>query len=555
MSSLGRYWRTLRHLKARQFLGRITFKFGRPRFDSSPAPDRRTLTGPWSTPARREPSMSGPDRFRFIGIDGDLSHGWDAAEQPKLWRYNLHYFDDLNAEKSTERSRWHRTFIERWLAENPGPEGSAWEPYPVSLRLVNWIKWAMSGHTMDPAWIHSVAVQARWLRQRLEVHLLGNHLFANAKALVHAGVFFSGPEADEWLDCGTRILAREVPEQLLPDGGHFERSPMYHALALEDVLDLINVLRADGAGVLPRPTARLLAALEERVQPMRRWLELMTHPDGGLGLFNDAADGIAPVTPDLHRLATDLGFGALPARAAQALTELMPSGYVRVDRGPMSALLDVAPIGPDYMPGHAHADTLSFELSLGRQRVIVNGGTSQYGDGAERQRERATASHSTVEVAGENSSEVWAGFRVGRRARPSDLTIHSGGDAPWEVSCSHTGYRHLVGGPEHRRTWQFSDSTLQVEDRVSVPGAPAIARFILAPGITVRASADLHELWENGRRLGRLQVVRGHMQLEDGHHAARFGKREQTTVIAVHLQQGQATTRWDWDNYAHSLSD
>jgi len=555
MSSLGRYWRTLRHLKARQFIGRITFKLGRPRLDTSAAPERRSLAGPWSTPARREPSMCGPENFRFIGIPGDLSNGWDAIAQPKLWRYNLHYFDDLNAAGASERTHWHRAFIQRWLLENPGPAGSAWEPYPVSLRLVNWVKWAMSGNDMAPAWMHSAAVQARWLRQRLEVHLLGNHLFANAKALVHAGVFFSGAEADEWLACGTRILAREVPEQILADGGHFERSPMYHALALEDVLDLINVLRAHGAGALPRPTARLLTALEERVQPMRQWLDVMTHPDGGLGLFNDAADGIAPATPDLHRLATDLGFAPLPSRMATTLVPLNPSGYVRVDRGPVSALLDVAPIGPDYLPGHAHADTLSFELALGRQRVIVNGGTSQYGDGAERQRERATAAHSTVEVAGENSSEVWAGFRVGRRARPADLAIRAEAQDPWEVSCSHTGYRHLPGTPEHRRTWRFTDSTLLVEDRVNAPGLAAIARFILAPGITVRPVAEHHELWAQGQRLGRLEVIQGRMTLEDGHHATRFGERQQTTVIAVHLQQGQATTRWHWDNHAHSLSD
>lgn len=554
MSSLGRYWRTLRHLKARQFVGRVTFKLGRPRMDSSPAPARRPLPGPWAGPARREPSMTGPEHFRFIGIEGDLSEGWDAAAQPKLWRYNLHYFDDLNAFEASHRAAWHRALIQRWIAGNPGPHGSAWEPYPVSLRLVNWIKWAMSGNAMEPAWIHSAAVQARWLRRRLEVHLLGNHLFANAKALVHAGVFFSGPEADEWLACGTRILAREVPEQVLADGGHFERSPMYHALALEDVLDLINVLRAPGAGELPPHGAQLLASLEERVQPMRRWLDMLSHPDGGLGLFNDAADGIAPPAPDLHRLATDLGFPPLPVPPFPALVHLDPSGYVRIDRGPMSALLDVAAIGPDYLPGHAHADTLSFELSLGPRRVIVNGGTSQYGDGAERQRERSTAAHSTVEVAGENSSEVWAGFRVGRRARPIGLAVRAEGPGPWEISCGHTGYQHLPGRPEHRRTWQFTDSTLLVEDRVSAAGLAAVARFILAPGVTVRASSGQHELWADGRCVGRLEVVHGQMTLEDGHHAARFGERQPATVISVHLQRGQATTRWTWNNHAHPLS-
>ncbi|MEN9780004.1 MAG: hypothetical protein RL014_1152 [Pseudomonadota bacterium] len=95
------------------------------------------------------------------------------------------------------------------------------------------------------------------------------------------------------------------------------------------------------------------------------------------------------------------------------------SGYVRLDNGPAVALLDVAPVGPDYLPGHAHADTLSFELSVGAQRVLVNSGTSCYGSSAERLRQRGTAAHNTVVVNGQDSSEVWGGFRVARRPLPA----------------------------------------------------------------------------------------------------------------------------------------
>jgi uncharacterized heparinase superfamily protein len=103
---------------------------------------------------------------------------------------------------------------------------------------------------LEPAWLDSLAVQVRWLRRRLEWHLLSNHLFANAKALMFGGAFFDGPEAGDWREGGLRILAREVPEQVLPDGGHFERSPMYHAILLEDMLDLLNLSRAF-PGLLP----------------------------------------------------------------------------------------------------------------------------------------------------------------------------------------------------------------------------------------------------------------------------------------------------------------
>src|SRR5690606_28910828 len=124
------------------------------------------------------------------------------------------------------------------------------------------------------------------------------------------------------------------------------------------------------------------------------------------------------------------------------------SGYVRIEGACAVVFLDVGRVGPDYLPGHAHADTLSFEMSIGRRRVIVNSGTSVYGVSVERERQRGTAAHNTVVVDGENSSEVWSGFRVARRARPVDLSIKTGNGVV--VECGHDGYYRLPGRPMHR---------------------------------------------------------------------------------------------------------
>ena len=118
---------------------------------------------------------------------------------------------------------------------------------------------------------------------------------------------------------------------------------------------------------------------------------------------------------------------------------LEDSGYIRFERQNMIAFLDVAQVGPDYLPAHAHADTLSFEMSLFGQRVFVNSGTSCYGQGEERRQERSTSAHNTVEINGENSSEVWGGFRVGRRAYPTKPEIRENGDRT-VISASHDGY-------------------------------------------------------------------------------------------------------------------
>ena len=552
LADLGRFWRTVRHLRAEQVLGRAWFRLHKPQPDLRPAPALRGATGVWIEPARREPSLLGPASFRFLNVEHTLASGptaWDDPALERLWRYNLHYFDDLNAAGAAQRRPAHRALVTRWIAENPPGHGSGWEPYPASLRIVNWIKWLLSagaaGAVAEPAWLDSLAAQTRWLRGRLEWHLLGNHLFANAKALVAAGLYFDGAQAQAWLARGLTILERELPEQILGDGGQFERSPMYHALALEDLLDLLNIIGAKAAADSP---ARALAPhLREIASRMLHWLRCMAHPDGTLGHFNDCADGIAPHIAELERYAAGLAITA--PHPQTGLTHLTDSGYIRACRGDAVLLVDVALIGPDYLVGHAHADTLSFELSVGGRRVVVNGGTSCYGLSAQRLRERGTAAHSTVAVVGLNSSEVWSGFRVGRRARPVGLTVQGA-----RISCAHDGYRHLPGAPLHRRTWQLDDGALQVEDRLQPAGQAAVARYPLAPGLRLQAEgAGAWSVRAGTALIAHVEVQAGQARAAASQHAPRFGVIAATETLEVALQEGVATTRWCWNPDAHPL--
>lgn len=539
------YYETVRHLRPVQIYGRLWFRAVHPRPDLSPAPPlRRGDAVAWVAPARRRQSLIGPDAFRFLNETGSLAaHGWDDPSLAKLWRYNLHYFDDLNAEGAADRAEWHKALIARWIAGNPPGEGSGWEPYPASLRIVNWIKWALSGNPPAPEAVESLAVQVRWLRRRLERHLLGNHLFANAKALVFAGCFFDRPEAQGWLDQGMGILAREVPEQILPDGGQFELSPMYHALALEDMLDLVNVTRA--AGISCRWRAQV-EGWEERIERMRAWLSAMCHPDGEISFFNDAAIGIAPPRAELDRYAARLGF-ASSVEAETGCTWLRDSGYIRLQGPRAVALLDVARVGPDYLPGHAHADTLSFELSVDGWRVLVNSGTSVYGDGPERQRQRGTAAHNTVVVDGENSSEVWSGFRVARRARPQNLSVSREED-DFVVACAHDGYRRLAGQPLHRRSWRFDADRLVVSDKVEGVHRGAEAAFHFHPDL----SPSIDEEGRSGALISDAgvalswRVSRGRGRLEPSTWHPEFGVSLPARRLVVALSQGESLVEFTW---------
>jgi uncharacterized heparinase superfamily protein len=547
--SATRYWHTLRHLKPVQWYGRLWFKLWRPRLDQlSRAPAHSPVLAPWNRPASRISSMRAPDRFCLLNQEHSLpaTGGWNDAALAKLWLYNLHYFDDLNAAGAASRVPWHTALLQRWVAENPPTAGNGWEPYPTSLRIVNWVKWSLAGNTLPDECVQSLAVQARWLTARMEWHLLGNHLFANAKALVYAGLFFEGTEADKWLTNGLAIIARELLEQVLPDGGHFERSPMYHAIFLEDLLDLLNV-----AAVWPRRIDSSYSARWRKVAgDMLLCLEGLLHPDGQIALFNDAAIGIAPEPAALRDFATRLGHAAAVRTAPKdlSLEHWADSGYIRMASAAAVALLDVAPVGPDYLPGHAHADTLSFELSVAGQRVIVNGGTSRYGLGPQRLQERSTSAHSTVEVAGQDSSEVWGGFRVARRARPFALQTDVRPDR-LRVECSHDGYRRLAGQPIHRRVWLMGTDGLTVTDTVTkLAERPAVARYILHPAVRVERAGD--RAWTatlpSGALLG-LTVATGRGELEPAQYAPEFGKVLETHCLSVQLVGGQGVVHIEWN--------
>lgn len=467
-------------------------------------------------------------RFHFLGQVAELQDAaaWNNSAMPKLWLYNLHYFDDLRARNCGERASWHRDLIRSWIAENLPMMGNGWEPYPTSLRIVNWIAWALAGNELDPGMRDSLALQVRALNGSLEYHLLGNHLLANAKALVFAGCYFSGTEAESWLRTGIDLLEREWREQVLGDGGHFELSPMYHAILLEDVLDLIQL-----ASIYPRELAAAAVEWPKLAERMLAWLGEMTHPDGEIAFFNDAAFGIARTHGELARYSRSLNIQPIGDGPA---THLAESGYVRLESGPWLAIFDAAEVGPSYLPGHAHADTLALEVSVGGHRLIANSGTSTYADGAVRDQERSTAAHATVEIDAESSSEVWASFRVGRRAHPFDRSVSAVGDDR-SASASHDGYRWLRGAPVHRRTVTVSPTAMVVCDSLTGEGNHAvIGRFPLHPSAS-RVQRD-------GRgwmvELPDKRVVRVSMQgapeclLSEGYFAPSFGQRILRPVLA-----------------------
>lgn len=453
---IGLYWHTVRYLRPIQILGRLWYRMYRPRPRLGDPPNTRSTSKTWDAPQWRQPQVLSATSFSFLNErhELDFPEGWNANNVDKLWLYNLHYFSDLTASGAAQAAPRHAKMIQDWIAGNPPVAGIGWEPYPTSLRIVNWIKWSLAGNQLDNSARYSLAVQVRHLTRRLEVHLLGNHLFENAKALLFAGLFFEGPEAKAWYSSGAKILARQLPEQILSDGGHFERSPMYHSLILQGLLDLVHLHQIFYTSVP--------SAWTETASRMLSWLQNMSHPDGEVAFFNDSTFGIAPRWSDLATYSARLGIGQA---ATSGSAHLEASGFSRLESSCAVLLADVGTVGPRYLPGHAHAETLSFELSIHGERTIVNSGISCYGSGGERLRQRSTPAHSTLILDGQNSSVVWAGFRVAQRARAKVQRFELGSLSI--VCASHDGYKRLRGSPVHIRTWKLAENSLEVVDQVT----------------------------------------------------------------------------------------
>jgi hypothetical protein len=359
-------------------------------------------------------------RFTFLSRTEALPRiDWGRRHVSHLWSYNLHYFEyavDLAwAYRLGGDARFARRFqelAEGWMEGAPAGRGDGWEPYALSVRLVSWAHaLLLFGDALEAGFrdrlLGSLYAQAAFLERRLEWHVLANHLQKNLAALVTAGLLFSGGDAERWRRRGAARLWREVGEQVLPDGGHYERSPMYHALAASDLLESIGLLRAAGETVP--------AGVIDRVGAMVRAMGLLARPDGSLYLFNDAANASGPSPARVAELGRAV-LGVVPDEPRGAFA-LPGTGYYGWAGKGERLVIDCGEPGPAYQPGHAHCDLLSFELDLGGVPLVVDSGLSGYDGDPLRDYVRSTRAHNTVSIAGREQSEVWGTFRVARRAR------------------------------------------------------------------------------------------------------------------------------------------
>lgn len=416
---------TLKYLKFTQVYHQIKYRVIKPKRVSTPRDGAFAQVDAVDFPEKQNSLSHSKDicSFVFLNLEQLFSQDsidWSFGDYGMLWTYNLNYFDWLHQPRTSKElglellSQFYATPIEK----NP----IILHPYPTSLRIINTAKF-ISKWDIKEDWLYNeLLADLEFLGGRLEYHLLANHLLENAFALYIGGLITNH---DEFRHKGKKLVMRELKEQVLNDGMHYERSPMYHLVILERLLDALNFSKANDDDL--QSTLKSYAVLMTGLA--MNWCDLDRIP-----MMQDSAYNIALTVPALLKYSKSLLGKDYPSNS----NDLKDSGYRKLKSGSFILFANLGSIGPSYQPGHAHADELNFELFYKGTPIIVDTGVSTYDKNDRRLLERSTISHNCI-VSVNNSSDVWSGFRVGKRA-----TVKIDLDDDQKLTATHDGYGGLT---------------------------------------------------------------------------------------------------------------
>jgi len=491
----------------------------------------------------------GDEQLGLHLLGGEYRHGTEVVRSPKplgnpigvspAWRRWINSFDwlqDLRACGGPAARQLARQLTQQWLEENPGYDGFAWrgDILPSRLRqiLLNQAFLEVQSDALfRSALLYSLNRQAAHLARALPDGLCGSDLLKASVALMIAGAML--PQGEVWLSRGRRLFAQEIGRQMLADGGHIERSPSVMLDLLQHFLDLRHVLTLTRQ---PLPDH-----LQVAIENLAAVLHMLCHGDGRLALFNDSNEETADILA--------LAISRVGGERQRDLTQLPLTGYQRLQSGKALVLVDCGAPPRHGLDAHAHAGTLSFEMSYGADRMIVNCGAGHPSSPEWRQVQRTTAAHSTVVVDDINSSML---LDHGGMALIPTIVTSRREETEGQVwlDASHNGYEESFGLVHRRRLFLAGDGNeLMGEDVLTGTGGNAFAlRFHLHPqvqaSITQNGQAALLKL--PGGSGWRMRIQGADIALAESIYMGQRGhvRRSQQLVVLGMIDSDTTTVKW-----------
>ena len=438
----------------------------------TPATLQMSPPDPWPGRAEQGAAMLA-GRFRFAAWEPAGGEDiWDPPGAPPEWLAAMHGFvwlRDLTMLGGDDARQLARRLTADWIDRNERWSLPAWRSDVAAIRIVAWLShydtfFASGEDNFRQAMVRSISIQLRHLERAWRLETEGADRIGALKGLVYGALCLGGRELAERR---LALLEEELERQVLADGGHVERNPGKLLTVLGDLLETRAAL---GAAQYEVPESMQQAI--DRMAPMLRYLR---GGDGALARFNGAGGEDSLILSAVLEQASPRG---KPAARAPA------TGFERISAGKLTVLVDAgAPPGPPFDEG-AHAGTLSLEVTVGRERLIVNCGAAPCDGERWRMAERATAAHSTVTVSDRNSSELLNNGHIGSRVARVTAETDSAGGATL-LDMSHDGYLRS-DGITHRRRILLSDdgADLRGEDTLTGRGdVPFAVRFHLHPAV------------------------------------------------------------------------
>ncbi len=401
-------------------------------------------------------------KFNFLNqtFEMDDKINWElniANKNFRLWLMNLHYMEYLEEVNNNDFLK----LVEAWVEQNKifrnNFDWAAWNSYSLSLRTIVWMQqFAFRGINLNLAQYEktkqSLFLQLLYLERNIEKDIGGNHIIKNIKTLLWAAKFFSGNHSIRWKETAVQLLNKELDEQILPDGVHFELSTAYHCQVFVDLLECYYVLE----------NPHLKSKLHDKLDSMAQAINDFTHPDNIISVFNDGSVNMSyPANECLSVWGKISGNFTRMNRHIK----LESSGYYGFRNKDIYILIDVGRVGADHLPAHSHGDIFSFELSAGKERIIIDPGVYEYNPGEKRNYSRATSSHNTLTLDDIDQCEFYGAFRVARRANVKIQNYVTREDG-FELSAAHDGYKRLSGKPLHLRKFKLNKNIIEITDEI-----------------------------------------------------------------------------------------
>lgn len=346
---------------------------------------------------------------------------WENKDTTHLWNFNLHYFEYALALASKYRltddiryfNKFRELYLDWWRCFENEPKEDAWHPYTISLRIPNiLICWEVFSdlfkvdEDLQNELVRSLYLQFQFLEKNQEKHLLGNHYFENLKTLYICSVFFKDEKKIVKYE---KELLKEVENQILPDGMHYERSFMYHHIVLEDLIRIERASRYTDNVDFREKVIETIGTMTDCVY------SLESQDTDRIPLFNDAGSGVSKSGKQLIHCVI-----RLYQYEPQFVSALDSAGYYMLQKNLHKLIFDCGDMGPQYLTGHGHCDALSFELYVGAQPVFVNGGTYQYQTEL-RSYFRSTKAHNTIQIGENEQADCWGEHRTADRFKILDV--------------------------------------------------------------------------------------------------------------------------------------